>query len=190
MQPNKRFTITLYQAWLCFVLVTHTITHTLAFCRHGAVCSHMTGVLCFFCSFFFSCWRLIEILHWRIHHLYYKRKKNIAYQHLFSPPDSGVSWPLSSVHLILFHLRHLQGHKVICLHVPDTHPALLLKVVEASYLHVAPQGFLFFFLLYCLAFLFSLFMGHIYIYTGCLSVNPFFIVSLDMFEIRRLQAAY
>lgn len=32
-------------------------------------------------------------------------------------------------------------------------------------------------------------MGHIYIYTGCLTVEPFFIVSLDVFEIRRLQAS-
>lgn len=63
----------------------------------------------------------------------------------------------------------------------------------------SPRGFssscstagvpLFFFFFSCLVFLFSLFTGRIYIYTGCLTAEPFFIVSLGMSEIRRHQAA-
>lgn len=198
MQPNKRFTITHYQAWLCFAWVTHTIIHTPALCRHGAVFSHMTGVLC--CFVFLLLLETDWIPTLRDSSSLLQRKEKIANQQLFSQPlaaptDSGVSCPLSSVHLIWFHLcllRPLQGHKVICLHVPDTHPVLLLKDLVASYVHAAPQVFFFFLtlLLLCLVFLFSLFMGHIYIYTGCLTAEPFFIVSLDVFEIRRPQAAY
>lgn len=90
MQPNKRFTITLYQTGLCFASVEHTVTHTAALCRHSVVCSHMTGVLCFFFCLLQTDWIIC---------LYYKQMGKLHIR-----TDRDVSCFLSSVQLIWFNL--------------------------------------------------------------------------------------
>lgn len=195
MQPNKRFAITLSQTWLCFAFVAHTITHISALCRHGAVCSHMTGVLCFFIVVFFFFLLEIDWLNSSTKGFIIfitKKRENYSLELVF--PTTTRPWCLLSTSFDPTGAcsSTCEVTRSFVPVSPIPHPALLLEVLMALYVHAAPQGFFFhsFFFFYCLVFLFSPCMGHIYIYTGCLTAEPFFIVSLGMFEIRRLQAAY